>query len=47
MTTTDMLLNFRRALLGVLPAVEAVGIPWKRPERTMSGTRSLRRCSML
>jgi hypothetical protein len=32
MTVTDMLLNFRQALLAILPAVERVGIPWRRPD---------------
>jgi hypothetical protein len=31
MTVTDLVTNFRAALLGVLPSVERVGIPWKRP----------------
>jgi len=32
MTITELMLNFRAGLLGVLPAVEAVHIPWKRPD---------------
>lgn len=32
MTVTDVLLNFRAALLAIVPAVEHVGIPWKRPD---------------
>jgi hypothetical protein len=32
MTVTDVLLNFRKALLAILPAVERVGIPWRRPD---------------
>lgn len=32
MRVTDVLLNFRSALLALLPAVERVGIPWKRPD---------------
>ena len=32
MTITDVLLNFRQALLAILPAVERVGIPWRRPD---------------
>jgi hypothetical protein len=30
MTITEVLLNFRAALVAVLPMVEALGIPWKR-----------------
>jgi hypothetical protein len=30
MTVTDVMLNFRAALVAVLPMVEALGIPWKR-----------------
>lgn len=30
MTVTDIILNFRSALLGIIPFVERVGIPWKR-----------------
>lgn len=30
MTLTDVMLNFRAALLAVLPMVEVLGIPWKR-----------------
>lgn len=30
MTVTDVILNFRAALVAVLPMVETLGIPWKR-----------------
>ncbi len=30
MTVAELILNFRAALLAVLPMVEALGIPWKR-----------------
>jgi hypothetical protein len=32
MTVTETLLNFRRALLGVIAPVERVNIPWRRPD---------------
>ncbi len=32
MTVTSVLLNFRSALLALLPSVERVGISWKRPD---------------
>ena len=32
MTVTDLILNFRSALVAVLPMVEALGIPWRRGE---------------
>lgn len=32
MTVIDVLLNFRQALLSTLPAVEKVGVPWRRPD---------------
>ena len=32
MTITELIANFRGALLGVQPSVEKVGIPWKRPD---------------
>lgn len=32
MTVTEVLLNFRQALLAILPTVEKVGIPWRRPD---------------
>jgi len=32
MTATDILLNFRSALAALVPLVERVGIPWKRPD---------------
>ena len=31
MTVEDLIRNFRSALTGVLPAVERLGIPWRRP----------------
>ena len=30
MTVTELIANFRSALVGLLPAVERVGIPWGR-----------------
>jgi hypothetical protein len=32
MTVTEVLMNFRQALLAILPAVQKVGIPWQRPD---------------
>jgi len=32
MTITELVLNFRDGLLGLVPCFESVGIPWKRPE---------------
>ena len=32
MSVTEVLLNFRQALLAILPAIERVGIPWRRPD---------------
>jgi hypothetical protein len=32
MTVAEVMLNLRRALLAVVPTVEAVGIPWCRPD---------------
>src|SRR5215470_5082227 len=32
MTVTALIANFRGALLGLLPSVECVGIPWRRPD---------------
>lgn len=32
MTITRLLLNFRDALIAVVPMVEKVGMPWKRPD---------------
>lgn len=32
MKVTDVLLNFRNALLQLIPVAEQVGIPWKRPD---------------
>lgn len=32
MTITDLILNFRAGLLALLPSVERVGIPWRRPD---------------
>lgn len=32
MTVTSVVLNFRAALLALVPMVERVGIPWKRPD---------------
>lgn len=32
MTVTELITNFRAGLLGLLPSIECVGIPWKRPE---------------
>jgi hypothetical protein len=29
---TDLMYNFRAGLLGLLPSVERVGIPWQRPD---------------
>jgi hypothetical protein len=31
MTMTDLIMNFRAALLGIIPSFERVEIPWKRP----------------
>jgi len=31
-TITEILLNFRAALVAVIPTVERIGIPWKRPD---------------
>lgn len=32
MTITDLVMNFRAGLLGLVPCFERVGIPWRRPE---------------
>jgi len=32
MTITDLVMNFRAGLLGLVPCFERVAIPWKRPE---------------
>lgn len=32
MTITELVMNFRDGLLGLVPCFENVGIPWKRPE---------------
>jgi hypothetical protein len=32
MNTGEILLNFREALLGVVPCFEKVGVPWRRPD---------------
>lgn len=32
MTITDLMVNFRAGLLGLIPRVERVGIPWRRPD---------------
>jgi hypothetical protein len=32
MTVTDLITNFRTALLGLVPSVERVGMPWRRPD---------------
>jgi hypothetical protein len=32
MTITDLVMNFRAGLLGLVPCFEGVGISWKRPE---------------
>jgi len=32
MTITELVMNFRAGLLGLVPCFEQVGIPWKRPE---------------
>jgi hypothetical protein len=31
-TVTELICNFRAGLLGLLPSIERVGIPWKRPD---------------
>jgi hypothetical protein len=32
MTITELIANFRGALLGLVPSVERVGMPWRRPD---------------
>ena len=32
MTVTELLLNFRQALLAIVPAAERVALPWRRPD---------------
>lgn len=32
MTITELVMNFRAGLLGLVPCFEHVGVPWKRPE---------------
>ncbi len=31
-TITELISNFRAGLLGLIPSVERVGVPWKRPD---------------